>query len=110
MTDPLSTLTIVTADHSHGLTLSGYPKRGVSVANLVILKTLKSISGTDIFGYDPKAPEYLSLMQVALCDLWLYQLFLICFRYATGPGHKEDSWSLLEEQKLHDKDFRFTFD
>jgi len=72
MTDPLETLTIVTADHSHSLTLSGYPKRG-----------------TDIFGYDLAAPEYLSLM------------------YATGPGHKGFEWNLLDDPRLGQNDFRF---
>ena len=46
-------------------------------------------SGTDIFGYDPLDPSYLSLM------------------YATGPGHKAASWSPLGEQGLGEKDFTF---
>ena len=46
-------------------------------------------SGTDIFGYDPLDPSYLSLM------------------YATGPGHKAASWSPLGEPGLGEKEFTF---
>ena len=78
----------------------------------------KDSSGTDIFGYDLAAPEYLSLMYVCpksilnppniLQSCYRILSTMIAIRYATGPGHKGENWNLLEEPKLGDKDFRFT--
>ncbi len=61
MTDPADTLVIVTADHSHGLTINGYPGRNHPILGLVI-----DDKGTVMKGSDGKA--YTTLM------------------YATGPG------------------------
>jgi alkaline phosphatase len=61
MTDPVETLIIVTADHSHGLTINGYPKR-----NNPILGLTTSLDGKPMKGADGKA--YSTLL------------------YSTGPG------------------------
>ena len=56
---------------------------------LTLVNNSGKFSGTDIFGFDPLEPSYLSLM------------------YATGPGHKAASWTPLGEQGLGEKDFAF---
>ncbi len=61
MTDPGETLIIVTADHSHGLTINGYPKR-----NNPILGLTTALDGNPMKGADGKA--YTTLL------------------YSTGPG------------------------
>lgn len=65
MVDPADTLVIVTADHSHGLTLSGYPTR-----NNPILDVVKNADGNVIKAADGK--PYTTLT------------------YATGPGAASD--------------------
>ncbi|MFN3807478.1 alkaline phosphatase [Asticcacaulis sp.] len=65
MVDPEETLIIVTADHSHGLTISGYPAR-----NNPILDIVKDSDGKVIPAGDGK--PYTTLT------------------YATGPGAKSD--------------------
>ena len=73
MTSSEETLTVVTADHSHSFTLSGYANRG-----------------TDILGFDPLEPSYLSLM------------------YGTGPGGaRPEGWSPPGEPRLAAGDFRY---
>jgi hypothetical protein len=47
------------------------------------------VAGSDIFGYDPSQPEYMSLM------------------YPTGPGHRPAPWTPREEPGLREPDFRF---
>ncbi|VAV90031.1 Alkaline phosphatase [hydrothermal vent metagenome] len=61
MTDQRETLIIVTADHSHGLTLNGYPQRGNPILGIT-----KTADGKPMKGADGKA--YTTLL------------------YATGPG------------------------
>ena len=62
-TDPRNTLIIVTADHSHTLTISGYPKRGNPILGLVIEP-----------GKDTPAKDLLGLPYTTL-------------NYANGPGY-----------------------
>ena len=61
MTNPRDTLIVVTADHSHGLTISGYPARGNPILDVV-----RTPSGQPIRREDGKAYTTLN--------------------YATGPG------------------------
>ena len=61
MTNPKDTLIVVTADHSHGLTISGYPKRGNPILGPVI-----GVDGKPMLGRDGKGYTTLT--------------------YATGPG------------------------
>jgi alkaline phosphatase len=61
MTDPKDTLIIVTADHSHGLTINGYPKRNNPILGLTV-----SLDGKPMKSADGKA--YTTLL------------------YSTGPG------------------------
>lgn len=65
MTDPKDTLIVVTADHSHGLTISGYPKRGNPILGPVIGTNGKPALGRDGKGYTT-------------------------LNYATGPGAAKD--------------------
>ena len=65
MTNPNETLIIVTADHSHGLTISGYPRRGNPILGPVIGSNGKPALGRDGKGYTT-------------------------LNYATGPGAAKD--------------------
>ncbi|MBW2498448.1 MAG: alkaline phosphatase [Deltaproteobacteria bacterium] len=67
-TDPRETLVVVTADHSHTLTISGYPKRGNPILGKVV--------GTNWFGdgEDQLGRDALGLPYTTLS-------------YANGPGY-----------------------
>jgi alkaline phosphatase len=56
MTDGTETLIIVTADHSHTMTISGYPKRG----NPILGKVDAGLDGSDMNGLDGKPYTTLS--------------------------------------------------
>ena len=77
-TDLEETLIIVTADHSHSLTINGYPTRE-----------------TDIFGYDCSSDEQMS-------DDGHYYPTLM---YSTGPGHRMEGYDVSEDQGLGDVDY-----
>ena len=67
-TDPAETLIIVTADHSHTLTISGYPKRGNPILGKVV--GIDWFRGTgDVEGRDALKRPYTTLS------------------YANGPGY-----------------------
>jgi alkaline phosphatase len=82
MTNPKDTLIIVTADHSHGLTISGYPRRGNPILGPVVGANGKPMLGRDGKGYTT-------------------------LNYATGPGAAKDELRRdpLKEDTL-DKDYR----
>merc|ERR1711892_350570 len=77
MSDLEDTLIIVTADHSHALTINGYPTRG-----------------TDIFGYDGTTDDQLS-------DEGHYYPTLM---YSTGPGHKPEGYDVAKDRDVASKD------
>jgi alkaline phosphatase len=64
LTDPADTLILVTADHSHTLTMSGYPRRGNPILGIV-----EAPDGED--GRDAEGRPYTTLS------------------YANGPGYRE---------------------
>jgi len=64
LTDPAETLILVTADHSHTLTLSGYPQRGNPIFGKVVPPAGESAA-------DAEGRPYTTLS------------------YANGPGHRE---------------------
>lgn len=67
-TNPLDTLIVVTADHSHTLTISGYPKRGNPILGLVV-----GALGEDKVS-DKPAPDLTGRPYTTL-------------NYANGPGY-----------------------
>jgi len=66
------TLIIVTADHSHTLTISGYPMRGNPILGKVVGRSRKT-EGENEMASDGKGKPYTTLS------------------YANGPGHR-DAW------------------
>ena len=70
MTSDEDTLIVVTADHSHTLVISGYPKRGNPILGKVVGFNWKA-DGVDEIGRDTKGRPYTTLS------------------YANGPGHIE---------------------
>lgn len=78
LTDPAETLILVTADHSHTLTLSGYPRRG----NPILGKVETPFGGP---GLDSAGRPYTTL------------------GYANGPGHQTPLRDLTEvDTEAHD--------
>jgi len=67
-TDPRDTLVVVTADHGHTLTLSGYPKRGNPILGRVVAVNWLS-EEKDVIGTDALERPYTTLS------------------YANGPGY-----------------------
>jgi len=65
LTDPAETLILVTADHSHTLTISGYPKRGNPILGVVVMPNGKPAR-------DLKGRPYTTL------------------GYANGPGYQSE--------------------
>jgi alkaline phosphatase len=78
-TDPKDTLIIVTADHSHGLVLSGYASRGAPVLGLA------QIDGKPVL--DDNGQPYTLLS------------------YATGPGAKDTDKAPLTEDQVEAPDY-----
>jgi alkaline phosphatase len=66
------TLIVVTADHSHTLTISGYPMRGNPILGRVVGRSQKTV-GKNEMATDGKGKPYTTLS------------------YANGPGHR-DAW------------------
>ena len=85
-TDAAETLIVVTADHSHTLTISGYPKRGNPILGKVV--------ATDWFstGEERVARDALGLPYTTLS-------------YANGPGYTGASGSQPEGVHRHPHDF-----
>ena len=75
------TLIIVTADHSHSLTISGYPRREYDI--------LGFDGGEDSQQVTDEAPQH----------------FYPTLMYATGPGTKHSSYDVSRDERLRDKDF-----
>jgi len=67
-TDAKDTLIVVTADHSHTLTISGYPMRGNPILGKVVGRSRKK-EGTNEIAVDAKGKPYTTLS------------------YANGPGY-----------------------
>ena len=81
MVDIDETLIIVTADHSHSLTISGYPRREYDI--------LGFDGGSDSQQLTDEAPQH----------------FYPTLMYSSGPGTKHSSYDVSKDEKLADTDF-----
>ena len=81
MTDAEETLVLVTADHSHSLTINGYPRTGVDILTYDPGEMSQQVS-------DDKQPHYYpSLM------------------YSTGPGKRSADYDVSQDDSLSSKDY-----
>jgi len=93
MVDPKDTLIMVTADHSHAVTLSGYPKRGNPVLGTV---------------YDLEHPEEWSYMWTKENQSQPYQ----SISYANGPGFLNHfdpvtrDWRNISQMDVNDDEYQ----